>query len=187
MAAFDIAFDFRATSGFVTDPSYATYCIGEAYPTTRTINGYSVTFGWESGTGLLTRDGSAALDPRLAGINFGGTGSVFRVDLPDKGDVLVGLAVGDPRNNPNTTTITVSDTVTNLISFTAIQTVNTVADATNTLWGVAAWPGSNISVTKTFTTTICRVSINTLGGLVHIRFTGNTASTLRNLPLLGAG
>ena len=197
MPAYDIAFDFRATIGYVSDPSYATYCVGESYPTTRTINGYSITFGWETGVGsIIPVDGNSALDPRIAGINFKqntGTASVFRVDLPGSGAVTVGMSLGDTRNNPCTSCVVVSDTISSLISFTAIQTGNTVADATNTIWTVTQWPANNISANVSFGTTICRVSIGgtnipgTFSGLNHLRFTGNTSSSLRNLPLLGAG
>lgn len=102
--SFNAGFDFRGTSGFVTDPPNTTWVLADAYPTTRSIGGTNVTFGWESGAlscsdAVSAVDRSAAVDARLAGINYdsaGGTAcSVFRVDLPSSGTYNVSLAQGD--------------------------------------------------------------------------------------------
>jgi len=94
-SGFQQGFDFRATSGFVTDPGFATWVTSStAYPTTR--NG--VTFGWQVTTNLDSRDRNTAVDPRLAGINFvynNVAPAVFEVDLPAAGTYTINLAMGD--------------------------------------------------------------------------------------------
>ena len=92
-ASWQQGFDFRNTTGFVTDPSGATYVLPTtAYPTT--VNG--VTFGWTKNS-AQGRDRNATLDPRLAGVNFANNGSpaTFYVDLPSAGTYNLSLAMGD--------------------------------------------------------------------------------------------
>lgn len=171
-AQFDVGFDFRATSTFVTDPSCCTYEIGSAvdYPITRTVNGSSVTFGWESVTGTLgPRDRSSSLDARLAGLaNFANDGTstgTFRVDLPSAGVYSIGLGIGDNTHAQNTY-LTVEDGTTSLISFNPIATTGSnYIDAAGNTWTNTTWPASNVMVSKTFSTTILRVKL------------GGTAST----------
>lgn len=87
-------FNFRATSGFVTDPAGTTYVLDtDTYPVTR--NGF--TFGWldTPGGGRDRTTFSDARD-RMAGINFGQAAQRFKVDLPGgAGTTDVRLAMGD--------------------------------------------------------------------------------------------
>lgn len=187
----DFGFDFRNTQAFVTDPSYATYVIGDTYPTTRTVNGVSVTFGWETFTGGAGRDRSNTVDSRLAGINFTANTIAtitFRVDLPASGAWNIGLALGDAAaGNAQTNYVVVEDGTTPLITFSPLSTSTTVfGDAAGNTWTPAAWPGSNVTVSKTFASTICRV---VLGGTVainssciaHLRLTQSTTAFTKAL------
>jgi hypothetical protein len=100
--SWDKGFNFRQTSGFVTDGANETYVLsGDSYPATR--NG--VTFGWEDAPSG-DRDRNSGIDRRLAGMNFvssaaGASAYRFRVDLPAAGDYAVRLAIGDEANGSN--------------------------------------------------------------------------------------
>ena len=167
----DVGFNFRATSGFVTDPSYAVFASFATtnYPTTATIGGVPVTFGWETVGITQVRDRSMALDPRLAGMNCqlnNGGFSVFRVDLPSNGVYNIGLAAGDPAGYTDSNNIGIDSGNDNLFSVQAITgaTSNTdIADATGTLLSIGSWATSNRLVTRTFATSILRLK---LGGSV---------------------
>src|ERR1019366_3923401 len=90
--AFDYGFDFRQTSGYVSDPANCSPSLGEAYPHTY-ANG--ATAGWSSGAPDGTRDRNNLLDARLAGMNFlSSTTKYFQVDITGTG-VAVHLAIGD--------------------------------------------------------------------------------------------
>jgi hypothetical protein len=166
----DVGFDFRATQSFVTDPAYATFASSANYPTTLSINGQLITFGWESqSAGYLTRDRSTSADPRLAGISCqlnDGTTSVFRVDLPATGTYSIGLSAGDGFGFGQSNHMAIGSANSNLFSVYAVTSSN-FADATGTIWGVSAWSGSNVAVQKTFGSTILRL---TLGGTADISY-----------------
>ena len=74
-----------------------------------------------------------------------------------------------------------TSTVLSVQAITGATSTPNVADAAGTLWGLPAWPGSNVMVQKTFGTTILRM---TLGGTVgatfscvaHLRVTSVQAS-----------
>ena len=179
-------FDFRNTSAYVTDPSTSTFQLcptgtaNPAYPTTKSVNGQSITFGWESGTANVdSRDRNSGIDARLAGINFvpstaGGSGT-WRVDLPSSGSWTLNMAMGDA-SGAQTINLNVKDTNTTLFSFanTAVAS-GSFLDANGTAWTAANWPASNTSKTVTFTTTICRVVFNVPSSLsttlTHMLFT----------------
>jgi hypothetical protein len=198
---FDIGIDFRNTSGFVTDPSYATWEVGSGtvdYPTTRSnANGQSITFGWETtymGAYPDTRDRSTGVDARLAGIaymvNVNGSVVVFRVDLPALGTYSIGLGISDQGSNQSTNYIQVSDDSVAIGSFNpathafisllplSLQGTGLLTgDAAGNSWSNAAtWVSSNVPVSHVFSTTVLRVA---LGGtasaqntvLNHLRVT----------------
>jgi hypothetical protein len=171
----DVGFDFRATQSFVTDPAYAAFAATASYPTALAINGQQITFGWElRGSTYLTSNHNAAIDPRLAGMscqaNDGNT-SVFRVDLPSTGAYSIGLAAGDSSGNTQINYIEISSAATGVLSVHAVTGATSspdMADASGLRWGLAAWPGSNVAVQKTFASTILRL---TLGGTVDGAYT----------------
>lgn len=181
--AWDKGFNFRATSGFVTDGANETYVIdNEAYPTVRN----SVTFGWNTTTCLSvtmgggSRDRDAGVDRRLAGIHFGsnsgGLSCTFKVDLPSAGVYTIQLGMGDAGGNAQENYITVSDNATPLITFSPLNTLATptFGDAAGATYTSAAWPGSETAVTKTFATTTLNLQI---GGTVSL----GTNSTITHL------
>lgn len=180
--SFDAGIDFRATStgpsGFSGDPTNCTYCLADAYPTAR--GGF--TFGWSAG-GVGTRDRSGSVDPRLAGINFMDTvGVFFRLDLPSTGAYDVHVAAGDDSSN-NTAYWDLTDNGTVFKSLVPSNT-GTVAggsfdDASDTVRTAAAWPGSEVKVTHTFTSTIFKLVVRATGSdnvIAHVRLVAVAAS-----------
>ena len=116
-STFDVGFDFRTSLAFVTDPPYATFVDGASgdgktqtcppadsrlvkYPTTCTVHGLSVTYGFENppDTGPFDRNRMSTADPRVAGCVFVPNSvpvMTFRVDLPDLGSYKVQALFGD--------------------------------------------------------------------------------------------
>jgi len=95
--AYDFGYNFRATSGYVTDDAGYTYNIGETYPTSKTAGGVTTNVGWD--VTPQTRDRDNTVGPRLAGLNSLNTGGpstyTFRVDLPASGTWNVYIACAD--------------------------------------------------------------------------------------------
>lgn len=176
--------NFRSTSTYVTDGANQTYALlTDTYPTTRG----GVTFGWETTPGLDSRDRSTGVDVRLAGLHFHGNSDTntdtFRLDLPNTGIFRVRLACGDAGGNPQTNYLIVKDSSTAFITFAPLATSSSeFGDAAGNKWSSANWPGSNVSVDRTFTSTILRV---TIGGaidsasstIVHLSVEELTTST----------
>lgn len=105
---FDLAWNYRATLGYVTDPSYACFNDGNSadYPHTYTNgDGYSINAGWTVAPNFGSVDRDATNDPRLAGLvdlwmGGGAASANFRVDLssgsaPGAASYTVDLALGD--------------------------------------------------------------------------------------------
>lgn len=175
--ALDVGINFRATSGYVTDNSGETYCLNEAYPTTRG----GLTFGWESGTppdGARNRD--SGVDVRLAGINFtanDGTQHTFRVDLDNSGTHEIHLALGDTGATQAYQYLEFQDNSTTFatIDQSSGTNVDEYYDAADNLRSEAAWPGSETSISRTFTSTILRLVMGTSGSesgattIAHLR------------------
>src|SRR5262245_50094126 len=130
-------FNFRSTSGFVTDAADDTYVLtngsnqGEQYPTTRN----SVTFGYTSLVTLGDRDRNAGNNAKLAGIHFPDTEAnetIFRVDLPATGNYRVRLAMGDPDNASTGQKVLIRDNGSTLATITGDAAANSFRDATGT-------------------------------------------------------
>lgn len=124
-------FCFRATSGYVTDPTNTTYVAMEAYPTTRSVGGENVTFGWNDvASHIDSRDRSTSAPYELAGLNFLDSADTkyFRVDVPAAGAYRFQLAVGDRGGNACTPNVIVKDGV-------GGSTLATVQQATPTAGG----------------------------------------------------
>jgi hypothetical protein len=148
-------FNFRATSAYVTDGTNETFVVADVYPVTR--NG--VTFGWANTAGSIgSRNRSATIDRRLAGINFNEAGGdIFRVDLPGAGLYQINAAFGDHANGQSITAA-FQDNTTSFISTTATSVaVAHYLDASFTDWSEAAWPGSNTLISQVFTSSILRI------------------------------
>lgn len=197
-----IGFDFRGSTAYVTDPSSTQAVQGNgdgngqpSYPTTTTIGGVSVTWGWETSGGLPCGsaatgfDQSTSVDVRLAGVgqlppNFQ---CAFRVDLPTTGSYVVTVAEGSNQVFGFTgvyarlyDTTTLVATIASNGSLTGPEWY----DASGVLRTSAAnWVSGNATVTKTFTTTIFRYLIGdtTSGGycnVAHIRIQTAPTSTV---------
>ena len=191
---FDMGFDFRATTGFVTDPAFGVPALGEIFPHTYTnANGDSVNAGWDSHiSGGLDR--LSTNDARLAGANYDNTEhdvATLTIDLssgsvPGAGDYAIDLAAGDALVARGYDSVTVKDNTTTLITFSGTNSAaNDFFDATGTSLGPfnsgAAWTGT--PVTKTFATTTAKFSFAGLGGaglVAHFRLTkaGGSGSSL---------
>lgn len=94
-ASLNVGFNFRATSGYVSDPANTTYEIGTGINYPRSILG--VTCGWEVAP-TSTRDRSLSVDARLAGLHFRayavGYTPTYRIDVP-AGTYNLSMAMGD--------------------------------------------------------------------------------------------
>jgi hypothetical protein len=144
VSSWDVAFDFRNTLGYVTDPSYAQF-VGATvtYPTTNTINGQSVQYGWVATTHLGGANRSTTY-PRLAGTNFNnntaGVPSVFRVNTPAAGTYIIHLALGDATNAIATLTAQGYDTATSLFAFSNVSVASgSFIDPNGTILTAANW------------------------------------------------
>lgn len=169
----DKGFNFRATSGYVTDGANETYVLSETYPVPR--NG--VTFGWDATGSLQVRDRNAGLDRRLAGCHFDTLQRTFRVDVLAAGNYSVRLALGDP-TNPQTVSCTVKDGSTTLLTVgnTSVIAGSTV-DATGTIYTDANWPASNTAVTVTMVGTALTVVVPPDSYVQHLFISQLTTAT----------
>lgn len=171
----DAGINFRATSGYVTDPAGTTYTLGDAYPTTRG----GVTFGWESLSNMNTRDRNSGVDARLAGVNWevAGAGTTeFRIDLDAANAKDVRLALGDAvfssADYGSAYAWTIRDSTTSVATPGGSAAAGSFRDATSVELTAANWPASNAVVNHTFSTTILRVKPgNNSSPIAHIRVT----------------
>ena len=154
-------FDFRATLANNTDPTNCQFVNGSAsYPTTKTIGGDSVTYGWETPPSGSDDRTSGIIDARLDGINYGYlSNGTFRVDLPSSGNYTVNLAIGDGTSSQTNHLFSIHDTNSVLQSWGPFSTATDhFVDATSTDYSAAAWPGSQApSGSLAFATTIFRL------------------------------
>ncbi len=179
---FDACFNFRSSSGFVTDISPCVYVLKTDTYTGSPIRG-GFTFGWVIENTVFDVDRNNANDPRLAGINYvAGTATAwnsndtyFRVDLPATGTYVVHLAMGDSFGQSNMNA-EIRDTTTDLsFAVSAASTSgNHYLDATGADLTNATWPGSEIGVSKSFGTTQLRLypgshSTSDVTTIAHLR------------------
>lgn len=178
----EAGFNFRDTSGFVTDGAGETYVLGnpDAYPVTR--GGF--TFGWSTTVADMSRDRDNSVDRRLAGVNKAtndGTQAVFQVDLSATGTYVVCIAVGDAVFDSGYEYFKVLDNST--VKFTVDDTDGLLApnfdDANGTEWSASAWPASNTCQTITFASTTFKLVIGSPGAqagsteIAHVRITAS--------------
>lgn len=139
-------YNFRATAGFVTDGPDDIDVLGgsDVYPQSGVVD-----FGWDAATGLNTRDRDAAIDPRLAGINFINNTETFqRLFVANTGNGVfnVTLAIGDEDSGPTNSQAQICD-----------------VDTSNVVQSVLATPanGVNIPITQWFDATgVLRTSVS---------------------------
>lgn len=171
--AFPQGIDFRATSGFVTDPTgnYAELTQGNPsgnYPTT-TPQGNTVGF---VSSDTDHRDRQVGNDPRIAGTSFpiGGGPWSYRIDLPAAGsyDIFAGLGDGSYSATVNLIVLDNGSAVYTLGNVTT-GAGNSFADISGAVSVAASWPSagaepSGNKITKTFASTIAQFT--TTGGAV---------------------
>lgn len=158
--------DFRATSGFVSDPAQCDYEIGVVvnYPRTTPVQANVV--GWEtvSSTGMISRD-RATGTPKLAGIAGQSNGVTadfgdYRIDLAN-GNYTIRLAVGDNASQQLHQTVELLDGTTSLGVI--LNNADTVAadryfDATGVLRTSSAdWVANNAALSIAITSGILRI------------------------------
>lgn len=164
--------DFRATAGFVTDPTNFTVELGNAfnptYPTVLSPSG--VNGGWEDAVpGSRDRTAFTGAAASLSGIHFVQSGSArYRIDLPSSGTYNVQAAFGDNAVAQGPFTATFQDTTT--VLSTPVNNVSTSgADEFYDATGVQRtshtdWVTNNAAKSLTFSTTIFRTVITFSGG-----------------------
>lgn len=188
--SYDQGIDFRATSGFITDPAS---CYGDTYSNAFGSGNYPTTtpqgnnVGFENGSWVTSnRDRSSSVDARLAGIVFTETAAsaTYRFDLPAAGTYSIVLAAGDEANS-QLANVAIQDTTTVLTTCcNALTTTGDFYDASGNEWGTGFWPGSQVPYSGSFSTTICRFVVNpslsaNFAAVAHMRVTaagggGNT-------------
>lgn len=154
--------DFRATSGFVTDPSNDDF---NDVSTTSGTSSNGIAWAWDQTIGN-SRDRNASIDPRLAGCMFVTVpdGSrTFTVTLPSAGTYDITLALGDQGNE----CIENLDILDNgSVLFTVCTNVDTGAanhfiDATGVIrTSDTDWVTNNAKKRLTFTTTSAGFRLN---------------------------
>lgn len=173
--------DFRGSSGYVTDPSGCTYCVGDSYPTTRA----GLTFGWTT-AGISAADRSTGVNPRVAGINYlpAGFTITFRVDLPAAGGYSIGVAQGDAGSARTLQSFTIYDNTTSLLSKSANEGShsNYYMDAAGNVWtSDSAWFSSQVFESLTFASTIFKITIGNstdYNTLAHLDITASGGTTI---------
>jgi hypothetical protein len=140
-------FNFRATSGYVTDDSGDTYVLDtDTYPVSR--NG--ITFGWTVAP-TSSRDRSTTQGVKLAGINYGNNNGTFQVDLPTSGSYVIRLALGDAGSNQVSMALTLKDNSTTILSLSGITTdFAQYADTCGRLYYYTTWPSANYPLRCSF-------------------------------------
>lgn len=170
----DIGINFRSTAGFVTDGLNETWANVGGYPITR--GGF--TFGWET-AGLSDRDRNAGIDRRLAGLVFNGGagGNNFRLDLPATGAYDIHAAFGDDSAG-HTVALVLRDGTTTFATLAGSPLTAHFLDASGVDRTTAAWPGAEVSISRTFASTIIRVTDNGAGSgiwIAHLRVVDSAA------------
>lgn len=168
--SWDKGFFFRDSSGYCgSDPSYGGYArskdsgTGDTYPTSRTINGSSVTFGSTADPGDSRRDRDSSLcSIGLSGLTFeansAGSPALWRVDLPSAGTYDIRFALGRPFafGSPGKQKACIFDDTTQLFCCTLNTdlTAGHYLDANCTDHSSPTnWSNNNTAVRATFSTT----------------------------------
>lgn len=173
-------FNFRATSGFVTDGAGDSPVLGESYPTTYS-NG--VTAGFETGGDTVTtRDRNNSYNSHIAGSIYcsdnGGDAlqQIFRIDLTTTGSYTLNLALGD-ESYAYASYLSVYDTSSLLSTlFNGYAgALNSFCDAAgNNYYPGPNWVAGNVPVSLTFSTTIARFYIGNTTTQTPINYIGLT-------------
>lgn len=169
-AKLNFGFDFRATSGYVTDPGYAVFVTDTttdatmAYPHTFTNGGgVAVVAGWDAGaSSVVSRDRTTTYVTWGAGSVILDSGTAtFRIDLPATGKYEVYTTWGDPGNGVTTNGL-ITDNGTTRVTITGTTTggaTGTFLDSNSIAMAAGSW-WTNLPITVNFTSTVMRVVLN---------------------------
>lgn len=155
----DAKFNFRATSGYVTDGAGETYVLGETSSQTR--DGW--TFQWNT-CGDCARDRSTSV-AKFAGVNKranDGTQNTFTVTLHSTGEKTIRAAFGDATNAGSPVYAYFYDNTTLIASVVVTPnatSANEYIDATGVLRTAANWDANNVAITHTFASTTFKLVI----------------------------
>ncbi|SFK92158.1 hypothetical protein SAMN05216302_102117 [Nitrosomonas aestuarii] len=171
--------NFRATDGYRGDDSADAFVMTSSnlvYPNA-TPQGFTV--GWTDSGSLGTGDRSLSVDARLAGAHFlafNAPTRIFRVTLPAAGTYDIRLALGYPSftHYGKVDMYDGASFVTTLADKSG-QTGGNWADATDTAYSGADWPGSNSAYRHTFTSTDVYFHLENNGAVVGNRFLAHIA------------
>ena len=161
---FATAIDFRSTATYVVDPPYATYCLGDIYPTTRA----GLTFGWSSAA--TVSNGSTSVDPRLAGMNSAPSGfsDTFTVNLPNGPGVYAVTIAAGWASIASAVDLELFDGATQITRITGSAGGDQFFDATGVLYSAAQWPSQNSPILYNFAgSTLTIVDNPTAAGSFH--------------------
>jgi hypothetical protein len=161
-ASWDKGFNFRSSSGFVTDGTNESFVGFDVYPN---VYGNGATAGWTNAVAcsLNIRDRDSSVDRRLAGIQFtvSATDCVYQIDLPAAGAYDIRLAAGDGTSSTWVGHVQIKDGSSVLVDI-SHNTESGWRDATDTLYSAMAWPGSNTAARVNFSgsTLTLRLSVD---------------------------
>lgn len=195
--AFDLAWGYRFSLAYVTDPAYQCW-VGDTatYPTTFTnANGYSINAGWSSIPSFGHANRDATNDPRIAGMadQFDSGSPVFTVDLssgsaPGAGTYTVDVAFGDAAAAHTNSEYWIKDNTTVILDATNggagySLSADDYLDATlATVTATGTWTGATASIAFASTTVNLVLNPDNLAGkqhcLAHFRLTLQAAAVV---------
>lgn len=184
-----IGFDFRRTSGYVTDVSPNVPILGSS-------DAYSsgVGYGWSVATSLARDDRSTSVDARLAGMNYvannlGLSANEFRVDT-GPGTFRIRLALGDSIDliGPHQAQFFDGAGTTPILTVSVGgTTVGQWYDATGVLRTSASdWVTNNAAATVTLTSSYLRMQIGAGSGASSTQYTGISHLAIAAAPVPNA-
>lgn len=185
---FPLSLNFRSTTAFKTPEGAGENAVisspeassgnGITYPTS--VSG--VNMGWGTGN-VATRDLSTTPSVEFAGSHFNESNGTedFRIDLPAAGSYTIRLASGYYSGGFLTKVELFDDTTSlGVLCNGTTSGSDKFLDATGVEYSSAAWPAGNTSVTKTFSTTVCKIRVGngstTTGFLAHLEIALAAAS-----------
>lgn len=184
--ATDYGWDFRQTSGFVTDSAPQTYVLSsDVYPVTR--NG--ITFGWSGGANDTdSRDRNNGVDARFAGTIFNNSANpaILKIDLPSTGDWTIRASLGDHDGAQSNIVVSFREGTTAFATVgpTSTSGASKYLDATGVERSSEAdWISNNASITHTFTTTSFNVYLGNgtnLGFITHVLISPASSAPVRH-------
>lgn len=178
-----VGVDFRATAGFVSDPSanYTKDILDGiiTYPTS-----FGTTFiGWEDTNVSVTRDRNAGNDARIAGMAQATTVASYRINLPSAGTYSIQVAIGEASYARSNQKLEIFDDVTSKLTLSGnTGAANSFIAADNSVYTAVNWAAANTvdgggtaQVDVTFASTIARFKLGdgaNASYLAHVFITG---------------